>query len=95
VRAILKRHKNAHVLLAEATGIDVVSRRVLLDSGSVSYDSLIVATGSDHHYFGNDHWEALAPGLKTVEDATETRRRIFSAFEAAERETDPERLSAL
>ncbi len=61
----------------------------------MSYDSLIVATGSGHHYFGNDHWEALAPGLKTVEDATEIRRRIFSAFEAAERETDPERLSAL
>ena len=95
LRAILKRHKNTHVLLAEATGIDVDGRRVLLDSGSVSYDSLIVATGSRHHYFGNDHWEALAPGLKTVEDATEIRRRIFSAFEAAERETDPAQLSAL
>jgi NADH:quinone reductase (non-electrogenic) len=95
LRAILKRHKNTHVLLAEATGIDVDGRRVLLDSGSVSYDSLIVATGSRHHYFGNDHWEALAPGLKTVEDATEIRRRIFSAFEAAERETDPEQLSPL
>jgi NADH dehydrogenase len=95
LRAILKRHKNTHVLLAEATGIDVDGRRVLLDSGSVSYDSLIVATGSRHHYFGNDHWEALAPGLKTVEDATEIRRRIFSAFEAAEREPDPAQLSAL
>jgi len=95
LRAVLKRHKNTHVLLAEATGIDVDGRRVLLDSGSVSYDSLIVATGSRHHYFGNDHWEALAPGLKTVEDATEIRRRIFSAFEAAEREPDPAQLSAL
>ena len=95
LRAILKRHKNTHVLLAEATGIDVDGRRVLLDSGSVSYDSLIVATGSRHHYFGNDHWEALAPGLKTVEDATEIRRCIFSAFEAAERETDPAQLSPL
>jgi NADH dehydrogenase len=62
-----------HVLLAEATAIEVDSRRVLLDSDSVSYDSLIVATGSGHHYFGNDHWEALAPGLKTVKDATEIR----------------------
>lgn len=95
LRATLKRHKNTHVLLAEVTGIDVANRRVLLDSGAVDYDSLILATGSRHHYFGNDHWEALAPGLKSVEDATEIRRRIFSAFEAAERESDPEQLSAL
>ena len=95
LRAILKRQKNTHVLLAEAVGIDVDNRRVLLDSGSLTYDTLIVATGSRHHYFGNHHWEPFAPGLKTVEDATEIRRRIFSAFEAAERETDPEQLSAL
>ena len=95
LRAILKRHKNTHVLLAKAVGIDVDNRRVLLEGGSLTYDTLIVATGSRHHYFGNDHWEALAPGLKTIEDATEIRRRIFSAFEAAERETDTEQLSAL
>ena len=71
------------------------NRRVLLEGGSLIYDTLIVATGSRHHYFGNYHWEALAPGLKTIEDATEIRRRIFSAFEAAERETDTEQLSAL
>jgi NADH dehydrogenase len=94
LRAILKRHKNTRVLLAEAVGIDVDQRRVLLDSGSLTYDTLIVATGSRHHYFGNNHWEPFAPGLKTVEDATEIRRRIFSAFEAAERETDAEQLSA-
>lgn len=95
LRATLKRHKNTHVLLAEVTGIDVDNRRVLLDNGAVNYDTLILATGSRHHYFGNDHWEALAPGLKSVENATEIRRRIFSAFEAAERESDPEKLSAL
>ena len=77
LRATLKRHKNTHVLLAEAVDIDVDHRCVLLDSGSLSYDTLIVATGSRHHYFGNKHWEALAPGLKTIEDATEIRRRIF------------------
>jgi NADH dehydrogenase len=95
LRATLKRQKNIHVLLAEAIGIDVDNRCVLLDSGSLKYDTLIVATGSRHHYFGNDHWEAVAPSLKTVEDATEIRRRIFSAFEAAERETDTEELNAL
>jgi NADH:ubiquinone reductase (H+-translocating) len=95
LRATLKRQKNTHVLLAEAIDIDVEARRVLLDSSYLSYDTLIVATGSRHHYFGNDHWEAFAPGLKTVEDATEIRRRIFCAFEAAERETDAEQLIAL
>jgi NADH:ubiquinone reductase (H+-translocating) len=95
LRATLKHQQNARVLLAEATGIDVDSRRVLLDHGAIDYDTLIVATGSRHHYFGNDHWEALAPGLKTVEDATEIRRRIFSAFEAAERGATEERLRAL
>jgi NADH dehydrogenase len=95
LRATLKRQKNTHVLLAEAVGIDVDHRCVLLDSGSLKYDTLIVATGSRHHYFGNEHWETLAPGLKTIEDATEIRRRIFSAFEAAEQETDTEELNAL
>ena len=95
LRATLKRHRNTRVLLAEATGVDIDSRRVLLDTGSIDYDTLIVATGSRHHYFGNDHWEALAPSLKTVEDATEIRRRIFSAFEAAERGADQEQLQAL
>jgi NADH:ubiquinone reductase (H+-translocating) len=95
LRATLKRQRNIRVLLAEATGIDAGSRRVLLNTGSVGYDTLIVATGSRHHYFGNDHWEAFAPSLKTVEDATEIRRRIFSAFEAAERGAASEQLQAL
>jgi NADH dehydrogenase len=95
LRATLKRQRNIRVLLAEATGIEAASRRVLLNTGSIDYDTLIVATGSRHHYFGNDHWEALAPSLKTVEDATEIRRRIFSAFEAAERHATSEHLQGL
>ncbi|MGH7774925.1 MAG: NAD(P)/FAD-dependent oxidoreductase [Candidatus Binatia bacterium] len=94
LRMILKQQKNARVLLAEAIDIDVANRRVVLSDGEVGYDTLIVAAGTRHHYFGNDQWEVLAPGLKTVEDATEIRRRIFLAFEAAERETDPKKLRA-
>ena len=94
LRATLKRQKNANVILAEVTDIDVERRCVMLADGSLPYDSLIVATGSRHHYFGKD-WEKLAPGLKTVEDATEIRGRIFAAFEAAERENDPARVRAL
>ena len=85
LRAVLKRQRNVQVLLAEALDIDVTNRRVILKDGSVSYDTLIVATGARHHYFGNAQWEQFAPGLKTIEDATEIRRRILSAFEAAER----------
>ena len=95
LRAILKRQRNAHVLLGEATDIDVIHRRVMLSDGGVEYDTLIVAAGARHHYFGNDQFESLAPGLKTVEDATEIRRRILLAFEAAERESDPVRQQAL
>ena len=95
LRATLKRQKNARVLLAEVIDIDTKARRVRLTDGSVDYDTLIVATGSRHYYFGKDGWESIAPGLKTVEDATEIRRRIFSAFEAAERESDAEKLRSL
>jgi NADH dehydrogenase len=91
LRAVLKRQENAEVWLAEVVDIDVPGRRVLLeDGGSLSYDTLVVAAGVRHDYFGNDHWEALAPGLKTIEDATAIRRRILFAFEAAERTSDPE-----
>src|SRR3954451_7647740 len=90
LRSILRRQKNTTVLLGEAVGIDPVNRRVLMsDGGPIEYDSLIVATGARHAYFGHDEWESLAPGLKTVEDANEIRRRILIAFEAAEREADP------
>ena len=95
LRNILKRQKNTRVLLAEATNIDVRNRRVVLSDGAVEYDTLVVATGSSHQYFGHEEWEKYAPGLKTIEDATDMRRRILLAFETAERETDPEKLRAL
>jgi NADH dehydrogenase len=94
LRDVLRKEKNVQVFLAEATGIDAINRRVLLTDGAIPYDTLIIATGATHHYFGHPQWEALAPGLKTVEDATEIRRRVLFAFEAAERETDPSRLRA-
>ncbi len=89
LRTILRRQKNTEVLLAEATHIDAANRRVVLSDGALDYDTLIVATGSSHQYFGHDEWEKFAPGLKTVEDGTNMRRRILLAFEAAERESDP------
>ncbi len=96
LRAILRHQKNANVLLGQAKDFDVEKRRVLVDDGGeIQYDILVLATGSHTHYFGNDHWATCAPGLKTVEDATEIRRRIFKAFEAAERESDPARRKAL
>jgi NADH dehydrogenase len=89
LRALLRRQKNTRVLLGEATDVDVAGRRLILSDGAVPYDTLILAAGARHHYFGHDEWEPLAPGLKTIEDATEMRRRILLAFEAAEREADP------
>src|SRR5438270_5980865 len=78
LRGVLRKQLNARVLMAEVTGIDVAGRRVLLREGdAVPYDTLILAAGSRHHYFGKNEWEPLAPGLKTVEDATEIRRRIL------------------
>ena len=95
LRSILSRQKNAKVLMEEATDIDPETKHVKTSRGSIPYDTLIVATGVSHHYFGNDQWKEAAPGLKTVEDAIEMRRRIFLAFEAAEKETDPEKRKAL
>lgn len=89
LRAILKRQKNTSVLLGEVTGIDTERREVHTPEGPVPYDSLIVATGVRHQYFGHAEWERFAPGLKTIEDATAIRRRALIAFEAAEREADP------
>jgi NADH:ubiquinone reductase (H+-translocating) len=94
LRTILKRQKNTRVLLAEATRIDAADRRVILSDGAVEYDTLIVSAGARHQYFGHDEWEEFAPGLKTIDDATDMRRRILLAFEAAEREPDPEKLRA-
>lgn len=95
LRGILSRQRNVRVWLAEMTGLDVPRRRVQLDRGQVEYDVLIVATGVRHNYFGRDEWEPLAPGLKTIEDATEIRRRIFLQFEAAEMEADAARIDEL
>jgi NADH dehydrogenase len=91
LREILKRQRNVRVLLDEVTDIDIAGQRVVLRDRELHYDTLIVATGAQHHYFGNPQWEAVAPGLKTIEDATEIRRRILLAFEVAERESDPEK----
>lgn len=90
IRKIFRRQRNVTVLLAEATTIDLQNRRVLLADGEVAYDRLVVATGSTHAYFGHDAWSRHAPGLKSIEDAFEIRRRVLLAFEAAEREDDPE-----
>ena len=87
IRAALAKQRNVRVLLAEARSIDVGKRHVVLDDGALDYDYLVVATGATHSYFGKD-WGQLAPGLKSVEDALEIRRRVFLAYEAAERESD-------
>ena len=92
IRSVLRKQKNTEVLLAEASAIDVSTRRVYLDDDAhLTYDYLIVATGARHSYFGHDEWETLAPGLKSLGDALEIRRRVLLAFERAERETDPVR----
>jgi len=91
LRATLKRQRNTRVLLGEVVDFDLGPRRVRLSGGqSVAYDTLILAAGATNHYFGADHWAPVAPGLKTLEDATEMRGRVLRAFEAAERETDPD-----
>ncbi len=96
IRSILRKQRNAATLLAEAAGFDLARQEVLLSDGErIPYDYLIVATGSRDNYFGHDEWRALAPGLKDLDDAVAIRQQIFSAFEEAERETDPERRTAL
>jgi NADH dehydrogenase len=90
IRRVLRKQKNAEVLLAEAKSIDLAAKTVNLDVGSVEYDYLVVATGARHSYFGKDEWTPFAPGLKSIGDAVEIRRRVLSAFEYAEREADPE-----
>jgi NADH dehydrogenase len=95
LRSILSKYKNITVLLGEAVDIDPDGKKLILNDTELHYDSLIVATGASHHYFGNEQWQKDAPGLKTVEDALEIRRRIFAAFEAAEKETDPAKRQSL
>lgn len=86
LRVIFKKQRNVEVLLAEVHDIDIERREVILEHGSVPYDTLVVATGAGGQYFGNDQWEPHAPSLKTIEEATEIRKRILLAFETAERE---------
>lgn len=90
IRSILRRQENTHVILAEAVAIDATARKVVLADGELSYDFLIVATGATHSYFTHPEWSGVAPGLKTIEDALEMRRRVLYAYEAAERETNAE-----
>ncbi len=91
LRSVLRKQRNTTVILGEAVGIDPDRREIqLADGGPIAYDTLVVATGAHHTYFGHPEWASVAQGLKTVEDATEIRRRILIAFEAAEREADPE-----
>ncbi len=92
IRKILHRQRNATVLLAQAEDVDLPARKVLLDGGGeLHYDYLVVATGASHSYFGNDHWQRHAPGLKTLEDALGIRRRVLLSYEQAEREPDAEK----
>ena len=95
LRSIVRRQKNCRVLMADVVGFDLSRRVVTLLNGEVPYDSLIVAAGSQTGYFGHAEWSERAPGLKSIEDALEIRRRILSAFEAAEQEHDPARRAAL
>ena len=94
IRGILRKQKNARVILGDAVAVDMNRRIVQLADGELAYDLLVIATGATHSYFGHDEWEEHAPGLKTIDDALEIRRRVLLAFEAAERETDPETQTA-
>ncbi len=94
LRSILNKQQNTKVLMGEVRDVDPHQQKIFLNKGEITYDTLIVATGVSHHYFGNEQWAPTAPGLKTVEDALEMRRRIFMAFEAAEKETDVEKRRA-
>jgi NADH dehydrogenase len=95
IRAILRRQKNATVVLGDAVSVDRSARELVLSDSRVAFDYLVLATGARHAYFGHDSWETNAPGLKSLEDALEIRRRILLAFERAERETNAERRRAL
>jgi NADH:ubiquinone reductase (H+-translocating) len=95
IRSLFRRQRNARVILGEITGVDTHTRSIRVGSSDVSYDYLVLATGARHAYFGHSDWEPYAPGLKTVDDATEIRRRILVAFEKAEIEPDTDKQRAL
>ena len=88
IRAVLSKYENIDVMLTDARSIDVAAKKVTTSDGDVAYDYLILATGARHSYFGNDQWEKLAPGLKSLEDAIEIRRRLLLAFEYADKIAD-------
>ena len=90
LRSFLAKQRNTRILLNEATGFDLVAGTVKTPHGPIPFDTLVVACGSRHHYFGHPEWEAFAPGLKSLEDAEDIRRRIFTALEAAEQESEPD-----
>ena len=95
IRHLLRDRPEVTTLLGNVTGVDMNKRQVLLEGGdALPYDTLVLATGARHAYFGHDEWEPFAPGLKTLEDGTTIRRRILLAFERAERESDPQRRDA-
>lgn len=95
IRRVLRRQANTRILMAEVTGIDAAARHVLLGNRHVPYDYLVIASGATHSWFGHDDWAPYAPGLKEIVDATAIRRRILTAFELAEAETEPAMLERL
>jgi NADH:ubiquinone reductase (H+-translocating) len=95
IRGILRNQKNVEVFMDEVTGVDMQEQRVLMGDRTVPYDYMVLATGAHDNYFGHPEWEHHAPGLKTIVDAISIRRKILLAFEAAEIETDPEKVKAL
>ena len=95
LRSVLRRAANVTVLLAEVERADLAARRLVLDRGEIGYDALVLAAGASHSYFSHEDWEVFAPGLKTLEDALEIRRRVLLAYEAAEREPDSAEQRAL
>src|SRR5881409_2337556 len=95
LRSVLRKATNITVLLAEIEQVNLANRRLVLDRGEMGYDALVLAAGASHSYFGHDDWEVLAPGLKSLEDALEIRRRVLLAYEAAERESDGAEQQAL
>ena len=90
IRAVLRDQRNCQVVLAEITAVDLAQRRLMIAGAHADYDYLVLAAGATHAYFGHDDWATFAPGLKSIEDATELRRRILLAFESAEYEGSEE-----
>src|SRR5205085_2950058 len=93
LRSLVRKQRNTRVLMAEVIDIDAERRSLILDHGELAYGTLIIAAGSQFNYFGHDQWSEIATGLKTIEDATTIRRRVLAAFERAEREENPARLT--